>query len=473
MKKLWRKSIGILTVAAKQDKTMKIIVGGAGNVGKSIVGYLTQGNNDIIVIDTDSSKLEELSKEFDLQTIVGSVSDPDILEKAAARTADMIIAATNVDEINMVACQVAYSLFNIEKRIARIDSQGFLDPEYITLYNENNIPVDLIISPDIAIANAIIEILKIPGTSQVLPLAGRKLFLISFRCPEKCPLIKTPLVHLERIAPELDVAFVSIVRNGKHFLPTGEDEILPEDMLYLLVSEDKIDGMIHDFGMEHNANEKIIIFGDNDITYYIAQSLENNDNILSCKVIDNDGSSSRKLADKLNDTIVLYGEMMSDTLLTEAGIENTDATIAITRRDKDNLLASLLAKKNGVASTITLVNSRSYDNLIDNIGDNIIIDRSTVTISSILQELRKAKISNAYSLGRGFGEIWEIKIDEESRNINKNVAELDLPSSSKICALVRGNEIFYDLEEIRFAAGDVLILFVTSKYIKKAEKLFS
>lgn len=473
MKKLWRKSIGILTVAAKQDKTMKIIVGGAGNVGKSIVGYLTQGNNDIIVIDTDSSKLEELSKEFDLQTIVGSVSNPDILEKAAAKTADMIIAATNVDEVNMVACQVAYSLFNIEKRIARIDSQGFLDPEYITLYNENNIPVDLIISPDIAIANAIIEILKIPGTSQVLPLAGRKLFLISFRCPEKCPLIKTPLVHLERIAPELDVAFVSIVRNGKHFLPTGEDEILPEDMLYLLVSEDKIDGMIHDFGMEHNANEKIIIFGDNDITYYIAQSLENNDNILSCKVIDNDDSSARKLADKLNDTIVLYGEMMSDTLLTEAGIENTDATIAITRRDKDNLLASLLAKKNGVASTITLVNSRSYDNLIDNIGDNIIIDRSTVTISSILQELRKAKISNAYSLGRGFGEIWEIKIDEESRNINKNVAELDLPSSSKICALVRGNEILYDLEEIRFAAGDVLILFVTSKYIKGAEKLFS
>ncbi|MBO5443074.1 MAG: Trk system potassium transporter TrkA [Alphaproteobacteria bacterium] len=452
---------------------MKIIVGGAGNVGKSIVGYLTQGNNDIIVIDTDSSKLEELSKEFDLQTIVGSVSNPDILEKAAAKTADMIIAATNVDEVNMVACQVAYSLFNIEKRIARIDSQGFLDPEYITLYNENNIPVDLIISPDIAIANAIIEILKIPGTSQVLPLAGRKLFLISFRCPEKCPLIKTPLVHLERIAPELDVAFVSIVRNGKHFLPTGEDEILPEDMLYLLVSEDKIDGMIHDFGMEHNANEKIIIFGDNDITYYIAQSLENNDNILSCKVIDNDDSSARKLADKLNDTIVLYGEMMSDTLLTEAGIENTDATIAITRRDKDNLLASLLAKKNGVASTITLVNSRSYDNLIDNIGDNIIIDRSTVTISSILQELRKAKISNAYSLGRGFGEIWEIKIDEESRNINKNVAELDLPSSSKICALVRGNEILYDLEEIRFAAGDVLILFVTSKYIKGAEKLFS
>ena len=452
---------------------MKIIVGGAGNVGKSIVGYLTQGNNDIIVIDTDSSKLEELSKEFDLQTIVGSVSNPDILEKAAAKTADMIIAATNVDEVNMVACQVAYSLFNIEKRIARIDSQGFLDPEYITLYNENNIPVDLIISPDIAIANVIIEILKIPGTSQVLPLAGRKLFLISFRCPEKCPLIKTPLVHLERIAPELDVAFVSIVRNGKHFLPTGEDEILPEDMVYLLVSEDKIDGMIHDFGMEHNANEKIIIFGDNDITYYIAQSLENNDNILSCKVIDNDDSSARKLADKLNDTIVLYGEMMSDTLLTEAGIENTDATIAITRRDKDNLLASLLAKKNGVASTITLVNSRSYDNLIDNIGDNIIIDRSTVTISSILQELRKAKISNAYSLGRGFGEIWEIKIDEESRNINKNVAELDLPSSSKICALVRGNEIFYDLEKIRFAAGDVLILFVTSKYIKKAEKLFS
>lgn len=452
---------------------MKIIVGGAGNVGRSIVGYLTQGNNDIIVIDTDNAKLDELSKEYDIQPIAGSASHPDILEKAGAGSADMIIAATDIDEVNMVACQIAYSQFNIQKKIARIDSRSFLDPEWATLYNDRNIPIDLIISPDIAIAKNILEILQIPGASEVLPLAGKRLYLLAFRCQGNCPLIKTPLVQLERIAPDLNISMVSIVRNGKSFIPSGEDVFLSGDEIYFLVKAGEIENTIRDFGMEHNANEKILIFGGNLITRYLAEQLENNDNIISCKIIDDDADSARSLARDLDNTVVLYGEMMSDALLAEAGIENADVTIAVTRKDKDNLLASLLAEKSGVSSTITLVNSRSYDNLIDNIGDNILVDRSSVTISSILQELRKAKVSNAYSLGRGFGEIWEIIIAEDSKNLDKKISELDMPANSKICALVRGNEIIYELDEIKLQSGDIVILFVTPKAIKKAEKLFS
>lgn len=452
---------------------MKIIVCGAGDVGKSIVGYLSQGNNDIIVIDTNSSKLDELSKGVDIQSIVGSASHPDILEKAGAKNADMLIAATDDDEVNMIACQVAHSLFNIDKKIARIDSPSFLDAEWATLYNDKNIPIDLVISPDIAIANTILDILKIPGTSEVLPFADKKLHLLAFRCKETCPLIKTPLVHLERIAPDLDVSIVSIFRNSQSFTPGGEDILLPGDEIYLLVDTKKIDETILAFGMEHNANEKIIIFGGTPITRYIAKSLENNDNVLSCKIIDDDINTAQSLAKDLNDTIVINGEMMSDAILSDAGIENTDVTIAITRKDKDNLLASLLAKKSGVSSTITLVNSRSYDNLVDNIGDNILIDRSAVTISSILQELRRAKISNAYSLGRGFGEIWEIKIGEDSRLLDKNIKDIEIPSNSQICALIRGDNIIYNLKAEKINNNDILIFFANSKSIKKAEKLFS
>lgn len=206
---------------------MKIIVCGAGSVGRSIVAYLSRGSNDIIVIDTDSHKLDEISKEWDIQPINGSASHPDVLEKAGARSADMIIAATDRDEVNLVTCQVAHSLFNVPKKIARIDSASFLSPQWNMLYNEENIPVDLVISPEIEIGKAILEVLKIPGTSEVLTLADKKVYLLAFRCQNSCPLIQTPLVHLERLAPELDVNIVSIVRGGRSFIPRGGDVINP------------------------------------------------------------------------------------------------------------------------------------------------------------------------------------------------------------------------------------------------------
>ena len=452
---------------------MKIIVCGAGSVGKSIVGYLTQGNNDIIVIDTDQKKLDEISKEWDIQPILGSASYPGILEKAGAKHADMLIAATNYDEVNLMACQVAYSLFNIPKRIARINSSDFLDPQWGTLYNDENIPVDLIISPEIEIAKFILDILKIPGTSEVLPLADKKLYLLAFRCQNTCPLIKTPLVHMERLAPDLDISIVSISRGGRSFIPREEDIIVPGDEIYFLVSADRIDETIRDFGMERTNNEKILIFGGNRIAGYIASKLEQDDNILSCKIIEEDAKSAQILAKTLSNTVVINGEMMSDVILEEAGIENTDVTIAVTSKDKDNLLASLLAKKSGVPSAISVVNSRSYDNLVDNIVDNIIVDRSSVTISAILQELRRARIVNAYSLGRGFGEIWEVRIDADSLNASRSIREAGLPRTSMVGAIYRNGEIIFPLPEDKMQIGDLLVLFVSSNDIKKVEKIFS
>lgn len=452
---------------------MKIIVCGAGSVGKSIVAYLSRGSNDIIVIDTDSHKLDEISKEWDIQPIQGSAAHPDILEKAGAKIADIIIAATNHDEVNLVACQVAYSLFNVPKKIARIDSAAFLDARWNTLYNEEHIPVDLIISPEIEIGKAILEILKIPGTSEVLSLADKKLYLLAFRCQNSCPLIRTPLVQMERIAPELNINVVSIVRNGRNFIPKDGDSIEEGDEIYFLVSADKIADTIHDFGMERTPNEKIIIFGGNLIALYLAKKLEQDDNILSCKVIDEDKESARHLAKVLNNTVVLHGEMMGDVILNEAHLDSADVTIAVTSHDKDNLLASLLAKKSGVPFAVSLVNSRSYDSLVDNIVDNILVDRSSVTISSILQELRKAKLTNAYSLGRGFGELWEIKIDADSLNAGQTVAEINLPKTSMIGAVYRDDQIFFPSAQDKIEAGDLLIVFVSVNDIRKVERLFT
>lgn len=452
---------------------MKIIVCGAGSVGKSIVGYLSQGNNDIIVIDIDPKKLDEISKEWDVQPICGSASHPDVLEKAGASKADLIIAATNSDEVNLTICQVAHSLFNVPKKIARIDSSAFLDPQWNTLYNEHNIPVDVIISPEIEIAKAILEIIKIPGTSEVLSLADKKIYLLAFRCHNNCPLIQTPLVNLNRLAPNLDVSIISIVRSGRSFIPVGSDIINGGDEIFLLVDAEKITETLHDFGMERTPNEKIIIFGGNLIVRYLATKLEQDDNILSVKIIDEDNHSADLLANDLDHTVVIHGEMMSDVILNEAGIENTDVTIAVTSKDKDNLLASLLAQKSGVPHSISLINSRSYDNLVDNIVDNILVDRSSVTISGILQELRKAKISNAYSLGRGFGEVWEIKIEASNLNAGKTIADIGLPKNSSIGAIYRNNKVIFPSSKEKIAIGDLIIIFVSTQDIRKVEKIFS
>ncbi len=452
---------------------MKIIVCGAGRIGKSIVGYLSQGNNDITVIDLDQRRLDEISKEWDVMPVSGSASHPEILEKAGAADADLLLAVTNDDEVNLIACQAAEYLFHVRKKIARIDSKDFMDPRWCELFNERNIPVDLLISPDIEIARAIYAIIKTPGSSSAMAFYDKKLYLISIRCSENCPLFKTPLDSIGIAVPDLKIVPVSVVRNGKNFIP-GSDFILEEgDEFYFLVEEEQVDDAIQAFGMNRPANEKVVIFGGNLISQVLARKLNNDDSILSCKIIDEDAESARRLAGSLDNTSIIYGEMLSDVILDEAGIDTADVTVSATLKDKDNLLASLIARKNGAKTTISLVNSRAYTSLVNNFSDSVIVDSSSVTVSAILKELRKAKIIQAHSLGRGFGEVWEIKIDENSPVADKKIIELDLPENSKICIICRGEDFIYPTLYDKLAVDDTVILFCSSKAVRKVEKIFS
>ena len=452
---------------------MRIIVGGAGSVGRSIVDYLSRGNNDIVVVDINQDRLNEISKEFDVQPVLGSISYPDIQEKIGADKADILIAATDNDEVNMVACQVAYSLFNVPKKIARIDSEEFLSPVWNTLYNEKNLPIDLVISPDMEIAETVLRLINLPGSREVYPLADGKIKLVSFRCGEDCPLYNFKISEIYENFSDKTFVILQIVRNKQNFYPKPEENLKSGDEVYVLGSSDEIADLMGDFGVEQKTNENLVIFGSNNIAYDISQDLEENDNIISYKIVTGDNKQAQEMAEHFEKAEVIKGEMMSDVILTEAGIETADATIAVTPRDKDNLLVSMLSQKRGVLNTLALVNSRSYDNLIDNIGDNILIDRSSVTISEILQELRKARIKDAYSLGRGFGEVWEIGIDETSMHVGRKIGELELPQASQICALQHEDEISFPSLDTTLSAGDTLILYVSTKAIKKAERLFA
>lgn len=452
---------------------MRIIVGGAGNVGRSIVGYLSRGNNDIIVVDTSQDRLNEISKEFDVLPVLGSISHPDIQEKIGAEKADILIAVTDNDEVNLVACQVGYTLFNIPKKIARIDSEYFLSPLWNTLFNEKSLPIDLVISPDAEIAQSILRIIDLPGSKEVYNLADDRLVLVAFKCQNNCQLNGYTMTEIYENFHNIVFSILQIIRKGSNFYPKPDEKIACGDEIYLLTGRQNAEFLLHAFGAGQKANENIVIFGGSAIAFDIARSLENKDSVLSCKVITNNPQNARIFAEELNQTVVIQGEMMSDVILQDAGIDKADMTIAVTANDKDNLLVSLLAKHNHICSTISLVNSRAYDDLIENIGDNIIIDRSGVTISKILQDIRKSGLLNAYSLGRGFAEVWELKIEEDSLLSGQKVSSLSLPDRCRVAAIVRSEEILFrpDCEMIK--EGDVFIIFVAPSGIKRMEQIFS
>ncbi len=453
---------------------MKIVVGGASNVGKSIVGYLSFGNNDIVVIDEDGAKLDEIAKEYDVQPVLGSISRPDIQESIGMKNMDMLIAVTDSDEINMVACQVAFTLFNVPKKIARVDSEYFLNPLWNTLYNEKSLPIDLVITPDIEIAKFIENLLNLPGSTAVFPFLNNKINIFAFRHLDvDIPFMKFSLNHINQKLKELSAHIVLIARGSRRILPSEEEVHLQRnDLIYVSCLPEQNMEIMRLFGVDHNPYEKIVIFGGNPISYYLASQIEKNENVANCCIIEEDVQKAAKLAENLNSTTIITGEIMSDVILQDAGFASADASVAVTGRDKDNMLLALLASRNKDTQALSLVNSKDYNVLTANIRNNVIIDRSVITISAILKYLRKARIREAYSVGRGMGEIWEIKIEADSVNLGRTIDELKIPSESSIMLIVRNNELIYDTAQTRLEAGDVILIYVTPQNIRRIENIF-
>ena len=450
---------------------MKIIVCGAGNLGRSVVSYLVKGNNDIAVIDDNTRDLDEMSKEFDILPVQGKPSHPDILEKAGAKNCDMILAVTDIDEVNMMVCQLAYSLFEIPKKIASVNSKTFIDPLWGMLYNDNHLPIDLLISPDIDIAANILKILQYPGCAGILPVLDEAYYIVTLNLKENCPLLNIPLAQIGR-QDDLDIGFINIIRNDVSFLPDMYEVLKSNDEINILVKADEIYNTISAFGLEKPANERLVIFGGNEISEFIGDRVERDDSIVSCRLIEEDIDKARQMARNLNHVVVIHGEMMSDVILQEADIQHADAVIALTDNDKDNLLASLLASKSGVGTTISVINTPSYNNLMFNITDNILVDRSAITISRVLKEIRKAKIREAYSVSREMGEIWEMRLEEENICRDKKVGELNLPKTCRVFALRRGEELIYPDPTTKLECGDLLLVYVDSAAVKQAEEIF-
>ena len=416
---------------------MKIIVCGAGSVGRSIVGYLVKGNNDIVVIDSNQRDLDEVSQEYDVLPVAGEPSHPDVLEKAGADEADLLLAVTDVDEVNMAICQIAHSLFQVPRKIARIDSEAFLDPLWETLYSDVHLPIDQVISPDMEIAGNILNILKYPGTAGVLPVLDDKWAVVTLRLTPQSPLIKIQLMQLERVAPDLKAAVVNLSRDNRCFIPESYDEFLAGDEVNLLVPVEEIDDVVRSFGVEKPANERLLIFGGNDIAAYLGAKIEHDDSIISCRIVEESFDKAKRLARDLSHVVVIQGEMMSDVILEEADIRHADASIAVT----DESITDIVADAQG----------------------NVVLPSGTISGKQMVGWTDGVSV---YPVGAS------IKITEDSLCRDKKIGELGLPKQSRIFGLQRENEVVFPEHTTELCVGDVILLYVDSGVIKQAERIF-
>lgn len=452
---------------------MKIIICGAGQVGASIAQHLASEDNDITIIDSDEDLVEKIRDTLDVTTIFGHASQPNILQKAGARDADMIIAVTRNDEVNMVACQVAHSLFNVPMKIARVRSQDYLDPEWSELYRADHLPIDVIISPEREVARAILRRLYEPGAIDMIPFADGRLKVIEVRCMLDCPVLGLPLSLVMKRAHGLKMSIIGVLQRDQFRLPRPDMVLNAGDDVFFVADNADVKETLELFGHEEKEARRLLILGGGNVGLHIGQELEKRDNSTKVKIIEHSKRRAEEIVSKLHRSVVINGSGLERPILMEANVDHTESFIAVTNDDEVNILASLLAKRYGAKHTITLVNNTSYVPLLANLGVDIVVNPRETTISSILQHVRRGKIRAVHSIRDGLAEIIEAEAMESSPIIGKNVDMLDLPEGVLVGALLRGDEVIIPDEYTLIHERDRLIILSTAEQVRKVEKILS
>ncbi|MBL4693013.1 MAG: Trk system potassium transporter TrkA [Magnetovibrio sp.] len=452
---------------------MKVIVCGAGQVGFHIAQHLSRENNDVTVIDQSSDLIRRVSETLDVQGVVGHASRPDILYRSGAEDADMVIAVTAADEVNMVACQVAHSLFDVPTKIARVRNQAYLQPMWANLFSRDNMPIDVIISPEIEVARAISRRLSVPGAFEVIPMVDGRVNLLGVRCGENCPLVNTPLRQITQLFPDLKVTIVGIERDGKVIVPDADAQMLVGDNVYFVVAVDNQERTLATFGHEETEARRIVIFGGGNIGMFLAEQLEEQDAHLNVKLIELNAERAEECAKKLDSTMVLQGDVLDGAMMVEANMAMTETVIAVTNDDETNILSSLLAKREGAQRVISLINKGEYGALIGSLGIDVVVDPRNITVSNIIQHVRRGRIHSVHTLGQGFGEMIEAEALETSPMVGIPLREAKLPDGLVIGAVVRGTEVINPRGNTIVKAGDRVVMFASSDVIAKVEVMFS
>ena len=457
---------------------MKVIICGAGKVGTSIARHLVDQNNDVTVIDQSKDLINNIRDKFDLKTIIGSASNPSILQDAGAEDSDMLIAVTLQDEINMVACQMAHTFFKIPRKIARIRSEDFLNPIWRNLYNADNMPIDLIISPELEVAKSISRQIQSPGAYDVAPFIDDKIQLISISINENCPLIDTELKNIHELFQEdknesknLRATIVGIERHEKLFIPDKNVKLLDKDTVYLLTDRLHLERTVSAFGIDEDPINKIIIIGGGNIGFNLARELEEISSHISVTIIESLKERSNYIADHLKKALVLRGDGLDQSILDEANLAEADMILALTNDDETNVITSAIARKNKCKSLI-LINNSEYSDLKEVLGIDRIIDPRMITASQILKHVHKGKIETVYSISNNQGEIIHAQALKNSKLINIPLKDLSIPDGIRIGMIFREGKISIPDKNTVIHENDDVVFISLLKSIRKAEDLF-
>ncbi len=452
---------------------MKVIVCGAGQVGFNIARHLALESNDVTVIDQDPDLVRRVSDTLDANGVLGHASNPDVLERAGVANADIIIAVTYTDEVNMVACQIAHSLFDVPTKIARVRQQSYLQPIYANLFSRDHMPIDVIISPEIEVARAVTRRLQVPGAFEMIPLVDDKVKLIGVRCQETCPLVNTPLRQLTQLFPDLNIVIVGLMRDGAAMVPSADDQMLSGDEVYFVVDSEQVSRAMAAFGHEEAEARRLLIFGGGNIGLFLAQEIERDHDWVKAKIVEADRERAEKISGMLERTMIINGDVLDPEILEESNVSATDTVVAVTNDDETNILASLLAKRSGCKRAITLINSGTYEPLINSLGIDVVVSPRNITVSTILQHVRRGRIHSVHTLREGFGELIEAEALETSDLVGKPLKEVKLPQGVLLGAIVREGEMICPRGSTVVQAKDRVVLFAAEDAIREVERIFS
>ncbi|WP_440614416.1 Trk system potassium transporter TrkA [Candidatus Pelagibacter sp. HIMB1748] len=458
---------------------MNIIICGAGRVGFTIAKQLSEQGHSITVIDPSSEDIQKIDDALDVKAIVGKGSYPSILEKANAQEADMIIAVTRNDEINMVICQIAFSIFKIPKKIARIRSQDYLNPKFTTVYNKENLPIDVIISPEIEIAKSIQRKLEAPGALDSVPFADNKIRLLEILINENCNLINIKLSDLTKKYPNLKANVIGVIREDKFFIPKKTDEIIANDKIYVIINSTQMSETLEAFGHNEKVSKKILIVGGGNIGFNLAKNIEENLDAARVKIIEKNKDRAEFLASELNNTIVINGDALDEEVLAEANLEEAETVLALTNDDEDNLMVSVLVEKFAKDEkeiddkrTMALINKPNYSLLQNSLKIDDLIDPRMNTVSSILKHIHKGTIETAYTIMNGEYEVIEAEIIETSELINKELKNSNLPEEIRIGAILRDDKVIIPRSDFVFQKDDKVVFLAKKDSISVVENIF-
>ena len=458
---------------------MNIIICGAGRVGFTIAKLLSEQGHSITVIDLSSEDIQKISDTLDVKVILGKATYPSILEKANASEADMIIAVTRNDEINMLICQIAFSIFNIPKKIARIRSQDYLNPKYTNVYNKENLPIDVIISPEIEIAKSIQQKLEAPGALDSVPFAENKIRLLEILIKDNCSLINVKLNEITKKFPKLDANIIGIIRDNKFIIPKKNDAINQEDKIYVIINSLQMAETLDAFGHNEKMTKKILIIGGGNIGFNLAKNIEESLDSSRVKIIEKDKTRAEFLANSLNNTIVINGNGLDEEILTEANLEEAETVLALTNDDEDNLMVSVLVEKftkdnSSIEDkrTMALINKPNYSLLQSSLKIDDFIDPRMNTVSCILKHIHKGSIETAYTILNGEYEVIEADIIETSELINQSLKDSNLPDEIRVGAVLRNAKVIIPRSDFVFKKKDTVVFLAKKDAISIVENLF-